>query len=666
MKKYLFIVAVATLFFSCNKELEPTAPTTTDRFTFKASIEQLAEPTKATINGSNQLVWAQDDKIGIYVTTSNWTDKNQPFTLDGEGGATTGDFKWDYNGDFPAADATAAFFPWQGTGSDKNNVANSSIYFKLPGSYSNYTSGQMFTPLVAKLNGSTDPIAFKHAGAAVKVTFNNLPAGVHSLGMTVDGQQVYGDFSVEIENAGTAAMTPDNVVATNNTIWLNIAPADAEREFTFLFPVPALTTPKLSFQMYDENNILVWQKNLKAQPSSLGRGDVLVMPALDNINPYAQFKEISSKWTVIGTANGSNWDKDFAMFTDGTICIAKGLTFEANGEFKIRQNKSWDNASYGNNGNNVVVSAAGSYDIIFNSETKEVKAVPSKCAYPDANVDVTLYFCAANPVSKACLSSYGLGCTEAWPGHELTESEIFSGSRWYKFTIAAASVWGKQIKYYFHGGSWATSESTADFSNMKTEYYFIAAKDQLATQLNVKPMAPEITIDGTFADWADVVGTTKASDTGNVSLLKAYTDGTDLYFYNKMTPGDGVTFDLSGWRYFRMYFDTDNDATTGWDTSHWLYAGSDSILYGEDGNKHCILVYHSKAGVENADINGVSGTYVLKSVSNADGTIEVELKFSLSELGTISGDEIKIFTSGSVASDQAVYGIINMIVPSAS
>ena len=218
MKKVFFIVAVATLFFSCQKEVEPAAPASSERFIFKASTENLTSPTKADMNASNQLVWAEGDQIGVYVNDEGWTDKNQPFTLVGTGGSTTGDFEWANSGTF-SDKAAAAFFPWEGTGSDKNNVYEGTAYFKLRDSYWSYTSGKMLTPLVASLNGSTDQIKFKHAGAAVKVTINNLPAHVHSMGMTVDGQQITGDYMIDPAQAGSDALAlSGSADVTKNTV----------------------------------------------------------------------------------------------------------------------------------------------------------------------------------------------------------------------------------------------------------------------------------------------------------------------------------------------------------------------------------------------------------------------------------------------------------------
>ena len=379
MKKVFYLAAIATLaLFSCQGlEQEDATP---KAITFKASIENFA--TKANINDANALVWAKDDKIGIYVNDPSWSEQNQPFTLDGAGGTTSGEFVYDY-GTFTNEHAAAAFFPWQGSvPATDNNVYEGTMYFKLRNAYSDYTSGQMLTPLVASLSSSSDPIRFKHAGAAVKVTINNLPAGAHSIGMTVDGQQIYGDYHINPANAGTDALTLDGAAdLSKNTVWLNYT-NDSESAFTFIFPVPALTTPKLSFQIWDKNNILVWSKNLKAQSSNLGRADVLVMPPL-NITPYSQFNAVSTTWAFSGTVNGSAWQDDLPMYTDGTYCIFAGRTFKDGDHFKIRKDKGWDEAYpssdwYFNSGN------AGAKDIIFNILTHDISVVDAGCPYPSS------------------------------------------------------------------------------------------------------------------------------------------------------------------------------------------------------------------------------------------------------------------------------------------
>ena len=358
MKKVFYLVAVATLvFLSC--ERQGLVPAQDEVFTFKASIENFA--TKANMNDDYQLTWAADDRIGIFVNDESWNEKNQPFHLVSGIGSTSGEFVYDYdNGIFTNPNAAAAFFPWEGTGTDKNNVANGVAFFKLRELYSGYTSGKMLTPLVAPLSGSTSPISFKHAGAAVKVTINNLPSGSETMSMSAN-QQITGDFHIDPTQAGTAILTPDNGTAstTKNKITLKIEannPSAASRAFTFIFPVPTLSSPNLGFNIKDVNDITVWSKTATNQPS-IGRAEVLELPPVPNFTPYSQLT-ISTAWGFCGTRN--DWSGDLDMLTDGEYCILKIPGGFTEGEqFKIRTKGYWGIEEYPskNAGDNYVVNA---------------------------------------------------------------------------------------------------------------------------------------------------------------------------------------------------------------------------------------------------------------------------------------------------------------------
>ena len=541
MKKVFYLVAVATLaFFSCQRqELDPTANNNkVDQkgFTFKASIEQLGDATKGTINASNQLVWATGDKIGIYVNDDSWTDKNQPFIVSSGVGETQGEFTWDDTGTNPFSDkAAAAFYPWDnndnaGDGT-LNNVFDGYAYFTLNEGIYSYSSGKMLTPLVASLSSSSDDIHFKHAGAAVKVHINNVPKRVHSIGMSVNGQQVTGEFKVSVANAGTDAMVPVTADATKNTVWLNIWNG-SQAAWDFIFPVPALTKPKLSFQMWDENDILVWEKKLKAQSSDLGRGDILVMPDL-TITPYSQFKE-STEWTFCGKIGGIEaWDADIPMYTDGTVSILKGMSFKVGDEFKIRKNKAWGEAYPSSN---YAITEDCTKDVWFNNSTHEITLKDAKCDYPAPKV--TLYFGINGAIPKSIhISSSTLAPGADWPGLELTEREYINGKWYYKHVVDGTTVWGKSISgvYIVSKDSWNTSSSTITFNTIKTEYYFEATASTAIEQLSARPAdatASGITIDGDMSDWASIVPLeSNNGGTGRIRSWKFFSNDTNLYFY---------------------------------------------------------------------------------------------------------------------------------------
>ncbi len=392
MKKALFLVAVATLtLLSCQKEIETNdVKPAKDGFTFKASIEALSDAdTKATIDASNGLVWAENDMIGIYFPA--WGDKNQPFKLNAaSAGQAEGEFTIASAADPSGATATAAYFPWWDTeglsatypSSSQTNVWDGVVYFKMKEEYYGYSNGRMLTPLVAPITSSSDNIAFKHAGAAVKVTINNLVSGTYHAKMSVTGQQIAGAFHVNPANAGTDALAVDTGAEDVNKNNVTLHAWKSSGSFTWIFPVPELTTPKLQFEIEDENHVTVWSTKLKAQANDLKRGDVLVLPARD-IPLYSKFvQDAACEWSFSGNINGSAWQDNVQMMKDGKYWILAGCTFAAGDEFKIRKNKDWGEAYPSSNwafnaGN------AGSKDIIFNSETKEIQVVAHKFPYPE-------------------------------------------------------------------------------------------------------------------------------------------------------------------------------------------------------------------------------------------------------------------------------------------
>lgn len=619
MKKVLYFVAIATLaFVSCQKEIETANDAKNDRFTFKASIEDLT--TSATINSDNQLLWATGDKIGIYVNDDSWTDKNQPFTLSSGAGTTQGEFSWDYTGNF-SDKAAAAFFPWDNndnTGDGTlNNVYDGYAYFTLNEGIYSYSSGKMLTPLVASLNGSTDPISFKHAGAAVKVHIDNVPKRVHSIGMTVAGQQITGEFSVSVANAGTDAMTPVTADASKNTVWLNIWNG-SQAAWDFIFPVPELTKPKLSFQMYDENDILVWSKNLKAQSSDLKRGDILVMPDL-TITPYSQFTE-STEWTLCGKLGGvDNWGADIPMYTDGTVTILKGMTFKAGDEFKIRKNKAWGE-SYP--ADNYGISEDCTKDVWFNNISHEITLKDAKCDYPAPKV--TLYFGINGAIPHGvAISSSTLAPGAEWPGLELTEKEYINGKWYYKHVVDGTAVWGKSISsvYIVSISSWNTSSSTLTFDSIKTEYYFEATASTVIEQLSARPeeaVASGITINGDMSDWTSILPLgSDATGTSRIRDWKFSSDNNSLYFYfvlrkNRMSTAASL----------KIAFDWDDSGTFAVDdysSGIEAYVVLQPFTNAAEGTPTCVDGTLNTATINGADVSD-AGIEVYGSDPNSSDT----------------------------------------------
>lgn len=549
MKKILYFAAMAALLLvSCNQD-EPKInepEKKTDAFTFKASIEDLATSgnagsssnvAKATINGSYGLNWATGDLIGIYFP--DWGDKNQPFRLDpADNGKTEGSFAIATAADPSGASATAAYFPWWDTdnynttypSSSQTNVYEGIVYFKMKNEYWSYSNEKMLTPLVASISKSSDNISFKHAGAAVKLTVNNLVSGTYKVKMSVEGKQITGDFHVNPANAGTDALTLDAAEdVSKNHITLNSWKGSGA--FSWIFPVPALSTPKLTFEIIDANGITVWSKSPKAQ-SSVGRAGLLVMPARD-ITPYEKFVQDDEVWTFSGNINGSDWVDNIPMMTDGKYSILSGFTFAEGDQFKIRKNKDWAEAYPAGNWE-FTAGNAGTKDIIFNHETNEIRVVDHTFPYPTV---------------------------------KLTTS---------------------------------------------------------------------ITINGTFADWAIIPGSTSGNHT-----LKVASDNDYIYVYSNRA-SDSRWSEIWGAGYFYVAFDTDNNSTTGTGT-----------IYGNGPYEFIALLYPYAGDSDNPAFNttkqnnwqcqptGTSLSNVTLAGDASDGAV-FEFRIPRTDLPTIPTSSITV------------------------
>ena len=273
----------------------------------------------------------------------------------------------------------------------------------------------------------------------------------------------------------------------------------------------------------------------------------------------------------------------------------------------------------------------------------EVLDMPDITVNRDPEGDVTLYFACNTAVTNSVMFKSDILGTAAWPGDDISANyEIIAGRKFYKVVRPASSIWGQTIDdmYIVCKDTWNTSASSGDFSKPKMAYYFEATSSAALNQLAKRPAEPKITIDGTFTDWDALSGNTKVTSSGNTTLMKAYSNGTDLFVYLKLTPGSGDTYDLSSGRYFRLYFDKDNDSTGEY--TDWYRKGADAIPTGIDS----FLVYFNHSGsVSNADIQGIGSDYSIKVVDNSSASLEVELRAPLTVLGTV-GEEINIFSLG--------------------
>lgn len=348
MKKIVLFTAIfASLLASCSKENANTALNSDESSINKSAIvigaatENVAD-VKSTYNSSWKVSWESTDEIGLVVSNSgNSWYTNQKCTTTGSGTNVTFTSTTSYSENDKWN--VAAFYPWNGSGSDvnnwyssDNNAYNGVMYFKLPSSYTGYTSGKNNMPMLANLTGeNTHPanMSFKHVGAGVHVKITDLPKGAHSIGLEVDGVQLWGNFNtISASGAGSSSLVGSGNSDENaDQVWLNFTTLAADGSWDFIFPVPPLTTPTLSFKVYDKNDVCIWSRTATNQ-KSVGRAEILDMPELSIASSlYVVYIKDDTGWSgtkYLYAYNGSGDLKAWpGLESSGTETIS-GVTYQ--------------------------------------------------------------------------------------------------------------------------------------------------------------------------------------------------------------------------------------------------------------------------------------------------------------------------------------------------
>lgn len=184
------------------------------------------------------------------------------------------------------------------------------------------------------------------------------------------------------------------------------------------------------------------------------------------------------------------------------------------------------------------------------------------------------------------------------------------------------------------------------------DIYYFAEKEallvldagaELPADKDIPNFVSAITIDGNFAEWADVTtGVATTADPGIYQVFKVTYDSQKLYFYSKR---DNRAAIWNGGGYFYYDIDADNNAETGVEKDGivgletWMYikpfAGtSDAPAFADAVN-----------GGASAD--GVLKNVVFAGANNGtvgEGTVEVEVSIPLADAGVKIGDTIKVYS----------------------
>lgn len=289
MKKSLFFVAMAAVMLaSCAVEplgVEESNVVSGKEFSIVATLDDAVA--KGTLDGSGAFTWAADDKIGMLVdgdvaalSIASYSGSDATFTATGS--------SW----------GTAAFYPWNASTTIEAGV----LTFKLPSTYT-WANGKVFTPMIADLNGETNPtsVKFKLAGAGIRVTLKGVPAYANLVALTVSGKNIKGLLPMDIADAGTEGIKATD--GSNSTVYMKFNQAAASRDMVFTFPVPILeSASSITVTLYTGTDtgtkMTIFTKN--GSIPAVGRGQIVNTPEL-TVTGAPQFSRVFGKYATGGS-----------------------------------------------------------------------------------------------------------------------------------------------------------------------------------------------------------------------------------------------------------------------------------------------------------------------------------------------------------------------------
>lgn len=228
MKKNLFLIGALlvgmTMAAGCSNEdgLEQNQGTLA---VVKATIDN-GSSARTSVNELYQVVWSKNDAFTVF----NGDTKKGDMTLQGQGGATTGDFQGTLNS--VLANGDVALFPAIG-----NDATTMTYTFKDA-----YTDTETDAPLYGTYNGTS--FTFSPLSAVIRVNASGLTAGTqYVLTLTSTGEQALTGVAT-VTNGVLSAPT-----GNGKTITVTLTPATGVTSLTFDAPIPAQTYTRLTITL---------------------------------------------------------------------------------------------------------------------------------------------------------------------------------------------------------------------------------------------------------------------------------------------------------------------------------------------------------------------------------------------------------------------------------
>lgn len=379
MKKVLLFATVGAILVAgaCNKMPDQTSA---QKLTRVSAIME-GYQTKASLDENTMTVkWQEGDLIKVVIYNPDKQDYNpwvSDFILESGAGETKGTFKINGGGSYTSAEKLNALYPVFDSNYGNQGTSTSQVYIHLQESYS-YSAGTYFPPMVSY---QSQDISFKHVAGAVKVTLNNIPAVIaDKVSMTMD-QDITGWFTYDLPYAGTTGIETPNSGTGGKTVSFTDIKSNSVSNKVFYFPVPKVTTPKITLTLYSGDDVLLTKT--ASNQASIGRAQLLEMKPID----ISMNTEESSSLVIRGDAVADDWNHPIPFNkvkiggVDTKWVVANSVSFKNSGAFKFVDSSSdlWYGTASGTieteadfinvGGIDTKVSAAGEYDVYLNTGT---------------------------------------------------------------------------------------------------------------------------------------------------------------------------------------------------------------------------------------------------------------------------------------------------------
>ena len=237
-KTMLALLAGAMVFPACTRELagnlfdEQPDLSGLKTMTFTAVQESQEGATKATID-SRDIKWSTGDALSVFDGIGN-----QVFSLDGEGGSTSGSF----TGSAATASTYFAIYPY----TEGASLRDSKIISAVLPTLQTATAGSADPAAMLMMATSTDAstLSFKNVCAYVKVTpafdcsgIELISKGSENLAGTVNLDYNDGVPVAEVTANGTNYVSLTGTITSGSTYYIAVLPASLESGFDVMFQI---------------------------------------------------------------------------------------------------------------------------------------------------------------------------------------------------------------------------------------------------------------------------------------------------------------------------------------------------------------------------------------------------------------------------------------------